>query len=245
MNVIHAGIDPGFQQWKLPALAIAISALLHTAIWSVWIKQKPQSEPVVTPPQIIEVALIRAPPTALPEPQKPQVQAPPAPPKPKPQAEKPPEKPAPKKPEKPKPRPMPKPAPQPESEPAPVPETAASPATRAPTEAPAASAPASPAAPSPAPFVEANYKSPTLHNPPTRYPRLALERQWEGTVTLRVRVLANGSAGEIRIERSSGHELLDESTIEQVRDWRFAPARKGNQAVDSWVVIPIEYKLKR
>lgn len=61
---------------------------------------------------------------------------------------------------------------------------------------------------------------------------------------MRVRVLANGSPGEIKVERSSGHELLDDSTVEQVQNWRFIPARKGDQPVDSWVIVPIEYKLK-
>jgi protein TonB len=105
-------------------------------------------------------------------------------------------------------------------------------------------APPAEKAPAPA-FVEANYRSAALHNPPTRYPRLALERHWEGMVLLRVRVLANGTAGTVRIERSSGHEVLDESAGEQVKNWRFVPAREGNTPVDSWVIIPVEFKLKK
>jgi periplasmic protein TonB len=100
------------------------------------------------------------------------------------------------------------------------------------------------AASNPTPFVDANYRSPSLHNPPTRYPRLALEREWEGGVVLRVQVLANGSAGQVSINHSSGHDLLDDAAIEQVRNWNFLPARKGDQPVDSWVVVPIEFKLK-
>lgn len=241
MSSLRADFDPEAGQWKFPLLAIAISALLHGAFWT--LRLNLHSEPQVTPPQVIEVALTapQAAP-ATPQPAKPQVQPPPtAPAKPQPKPEKPIEKPAPKKPAKPKPvaRPQPKPAPPVEQSPEPVK------APAAPVEAPVQAKAAAPAAaPAPAPFVEASYKSPSLNNPPTRYPRLALERQWEGTVTLRVQVLASGSAGEIKIERSSGHEILDEATIEQVKNWRFIPARRGDQTVVSWVIIPIQYKLK-
>ena len=118
-------------------------------------------------------------------------------------------------------------------------------APTAPVEAPTAPVQGKAAAPPPAPFVEASYKAPGLNNPPTRYPRIALERRWEGKVTLRVQVMPNGSAGEIKIERSSGHGILDEATVEQVKNWRFVPARRGDRAVVSWVIVPIEYKLKR
>jgi len=236
MNSIHADLDPGLRPWNAPVLAIAVSALLHGAIWSTWLTLKTEPEPEFKPPEVIEVSLIAAQPAAP----QPQVQPPPEPPKPQPKQAKPVEKPAPKKPDKPKPKPTAKPAPR--SEPAPEP-AEESPAPM--LQAPPAPVEAKPTAPAPAPFVEASYKSPSLHNPPTRYPRIALERQWEGAVTLRVQVLANGSAGEIKVERTSGHEILDQATIEQVRDWRFIPARKGDQAVVSWVIIPIEYKLKR
>ena len=99
--------------------------------------------------------------------------------------------------------------------------------------------------PSPVPYIEASYRTPGLNNPPKRYPPIAQQRGWEGKVILKVKVLANGSAGEITVEKSSGHELLDEATIEQVRNWRFTPARRGNVAVDGTIFVPIEYNLTR
>lgn len=170
----------------------------------------------------------------------------PEPPQPAPKLDKAPEKPVPKKPDKPKPLPKPKPKsePHPEAPPVPPVEKVSAPPESASPAPPAQSEQAKPEAPAPVPYVEASYKAPGLNNPPKRYPRVAQERQWEGTVTLNVLVLADGSPGEIRVERSSGHELLDEATIEQVKNWRFIPARKGDQAVPSRVVVPIEYKLK-
>jgi len=231
---MSADTKQGCRSWLEPAFSIAAAAALHAAVWAAWIAIPANPEPVETPPQLVEVSLIAAQPEASPVPPQPQVQQPP-PPKP--------EKPAPKKPDKPKPKPKPKPAVRPAPAPAPEPSQATLPSV--PTDAPIAPVQAKPAAPAPAPFVEATYKAPGLNNPPTRYPRVALERRWEGKVTLRVQVMPNGSAGEIKIERSSGHEILDEATVEQVSNWHFIPARKGDQAVVSWVIVPIEYKLKR
>lgn len=236
MHAIPADFFPVRRRWKSAALAIAVSALLHGGIWSVWMRLKPQPAIQDTPVQVIEAALVDAKPAAPPQP--PAETA-----KPPPKLEKPPEKPALKPAVKPKPKPKPLPRPvqqtraEPETEiaPAPAPSTAA---VVPPTEAPIKAAPVS------APVVEASYRAPGLNNPPTRYPRLALERGWEGAVVVRVHVLPSGGAGEIKLERSSGHDLLDEATIEQVRNWRFAPARRGDSAIDSWVVIPIDYKLK-
>lgn len=209
-------------RWREPLLALAVSLALHGMAWQVYRNFSVETVPVQTP-RIVEVALVAAPPKAEPAPPPP---APPPPPKPEPKPEpKPAKKPLPKK------SAPPKPDIQPEPQPAPP--------------APSMEAPPAEKPPAPAPFVEANYRSASLSNPPTRYPRLALERHWEGTVLLRVRVLASGAAGEVRIERGSGHDVLDESAGEQVRNWRFVPAREGNAPVASWVIIPIEFKLKR
>lgn len=94
------------------------------------------------------------------------------------------------------------------------------------------------------PIVKAIYASPSLNNPPTHYPPEALRRHWEGVVILDIQVLANGTAGEIKIVSSSGHESLDESAVTQVKNWRFMPAHRGNKSVDDWVRVPIKFKFK-
>jgi periplasmic protein TonB len=208
-------------RWREFFPALAVSLALHAAAWQAYWNFSVENVPVEAP-RLVEVALVAAPSKAEPVPPPP---APPPPPKPEPKPEK---KLLPKKPAPPKPKPDIQPEPQAETPPAP-------PVSAPPVEKP----------PAPAPFVEANYRSASLNNPPTRYPRLALERRWEGQVLLRVRVLASGTAGEVRVERGSGHDVLDESASEQVKSWRFVPAREGNAPVDSWVIIPIEFKLKR
>jgi protein TonB len=82
-----------------------------------------------------------------------------------------------------------------------------------------------------------------LHNPKPEYPALAKKRQWEGKVILKVRVLADGKASQVSIATSSGHDILDEAALEAVSQWHFVPAKRGGQAVESWVNVPINFNL--
>jgi protein TonB len=83
-----------------------------------------------------------------------------------------------------------------------------------------------------------------LHNPAPEYPALAMRRNWQGTVLLRVHVLATGKPGEIQIQKSSGRDQLDDAALAAVKRWSFAPAKQGNSPVDGWVSVPIDFKLQ-
>jgi protein TonB len=83
-----------------------------------------------------------------------------------------------------------------------------------------------------------------LHNPRPPYPAVARARNWEGVSRMRVYVLPNGSAGQVQLAGSSGHDVLDEAAVAAVRGWRFVPAKRGDQAIASWVQFPIVWKLK-
>jgi protein TonB len=82
-----------------------------------------------------------------------------------------------------------------------------------------------------------------LNNPPPRYPRLARERGWEGTVLLRIEVLPDGTVGAIEVARSSNHRILDETAADAARRWRFTPARLGDETVRSFVEVPVTFRL--
>ena len=57
---------------------------------------------------------------------------------------------------------------------------------------------------------------------PPSYPRRARELGWEGDVTLVFSIDEKGRTGNVRILRSSGYELLDETALETVeKAWRF------------------------
>ena len=81
-------------------------------------------------------------------------------------------------------------------------------------------------------------------NPKPPYPLEARERGHQGEVLLRVEVLANGRVGQIEIKRSSGHESLDQSALSTVKQWKFVPAKKGEDPVPLWVHIPIKFQLQ-
>lgn len=58
---------------------------------------------------------------------------------------------------------------------------------------------------------------------PPAYPRRARLRRIEGTVVCLITVGVDGSVVRVIVERSSGHELLDRTAVECMRDWRFEP----------------------
>jgi protein TonB len=80
-------------------------------------------------------------------------------------------------------------------------------------------------------------------NPPFIYPIMANIQGTQGKLVVRVQVLANGLPGEMLLKQSSGNAILDKDARETLARWRFSPARKGGQAVDSWVDVPVIYRL--
>jgi protein TonB len=81
-------------------------------------------------------------------------------------------------------------------------------------------------------------------NSPPAYPLLARRRNYEGTVLLDVLVRQDGTVGAIRLTRSSGHRSLDQSAMAGVRKWTFHPGKRGGEAVEMWVKVPIRFRLK-
>jgi len=81
-------------------------------------------------------------------------------------------------------------------------------------------------------------------NPKPPYPEEARKKGMEGEVLLRVEVLANGRVGQIEVKRSCGHEMLDQSALSTVRQWKFIPASRGNGPIPCWVNIPIKFQLR-
>lgn len=82
-----------------------------------------------------------------------------------------------------------------------------------------------------------------LRNPAPAYPPLARRLHEQGRVVLRVRVDEDGLARDVRVEASSGSERLDRAALEAVRQWRFAPARRGERTVEGVALVPITFSL--
>ena len=83
-----------------------------------------------------------------------------------------------------------------------------------------------------------------LSNPAPRYPEIARRSGEQGTVTLRVRVARDGAAARVVVEKSSGSPHLDAAALEAVKAWRFTPARRGADAIESWILVPIVFRLE-
>ncbi|AXO88545.1 energy transducer TonB [Pseudomonas sp. K1(2024)] len=228
--------SPGRVLSRREATLLGIFALvLHGAV-IYWINSSHTPVLPVVPPEIPPMTI------EFSQPAPPVVEPPPPPPEPVVQPEEPPPpvedelatKPPPPKPI-PKPKPVIKPPPKPVAKPVPQPPA---PPPPQPVAAPAPAAP-----PAPAPVTPASANAGYLHNPAPEYPALAMRRNWEGSVLLRVHVLATGKPGEIQIQKSSGRDQLDDAALAAVKRWSFVPAKQGNDPIDGWVSVPIDFKL--
>lgn len=81
------------------------------------------------------------------------------------------------------------------------------------------------------------------HAPRPEYPEQARREGKEGRVMLRVLVDEQGRSTSVEVNQSSGSETLDMAAIEAIKRWRFWPARYDNVPVESWVRIPVEFRL--
>lgn len=84
-----------------------------------------------------------------------------------------------------------------------------------------------------------------LNNPEPHYPAISRRLSEQGRVLLRVHVGTQGQALEVVIYKSSQYERLDQAAQSAVKDWRFVPAKRGNQALSEWVIVPIAFNLSR
>lgn len=142
-------------------------------------------------------------------------------------------------------QPVKKPDPKPQpllaiSEPAPAPSTIVPPPPAPPQPVEPIAAPPAP----PAPVVPPQFNAAYLNNPAPRYPALSRRLGEEGRVVLRVFVDARGLPARVELRASSGHDRLDGVALETVKQWKFLPARRGDQAVSAWVLVPISFSLR-
>jgi periplasmic protein TonB len=77
-----------------------------------------------------------------------------------------------------------------------------------------------------------------------RYPESARRQGIEGTTLLKIYVSDKGRVEDVLIERSAGHQDLDFAAAEAVKRWRFEPARRANQPVAVWVMLPVRFELR-
>jgi len=90
------------------------------------------------------------------------------------------------------------------------------------------------------PIFDADY----LRNPAPPYPLIARHLKLQGTVVVRVLVSQEGEPDVVRLEKSSGSSVLDQTALNAVKRWSFIPARQGDTPIPAWVDVPILFRLK-
>ncbi|MBO7412011.1 MAG: TonB family protein [Ottowia sp.] len=82
-----------------------------------------------------------------------------------------------------------------------------------------------------------------LRNPKPAYPSMSRRLGETGRSVIRVLVGADGSAKNVRLQRSSGFDRLDQAALDAVRRWRFVPGTRGGVPEDMWFNVPIVWQL--
>jgi protein TonB len=80
-------------------------------------------------------------------------------------------------------------------------------------------------------------------NAPPSYPEIARVHGYEGIVLVSAEILPDGRVGNMKIRKSSGYAILDQSAIEAVKPWKFEPAKKSGNPFTVWVELPIKFIL--
>ncbi len=215
--------------WRTSGLPLLLVCAVHAAALY-WVAQSLAHRAApVTPPALI--GMLVAPPQAVAEPVPLPVEAQP--------------KPVPKPVVRPWPTPPPVAAPSERAVAAPPPEPPAPAPVEAAPVAAAPTAPPAPAAPAaePAPVVPPRSDAAHLNNPAPVYPVVSRRLREQGRVLMDVYILPDGSVGEIKLKRSSGSARLDQAALDAVRQWRYLPARRGNEPIPYWYVQPLDFTL--
>ena len=84
-----------------------------------------------------------------------------------------------------------------------------------------------------------------IRNTPPIYPETARRAGWEGRVTVRVEVSADGLPISVALEKSSGYGVLDQAALRAVKSWRFQPRTMGGVAMAGTVDVPVNFTLSR
>lgn len=211
-----AAVPAGLARWPAGALVAGLHGL---AVWALWAGLPPAAS--LPQPLPMQVRMLQAAPAAAPTP------APVQPAKPLPQTARP------LRPPRPTPTPL-------------LAAAHAAPSSSPIQAAPAAPAPvaASPAAAEPVPVSAARFDADYLHNPAPAYPAMSRRNGEEGRVQLSVRVSAQGRAEQVEVRHSSGYPRLDDVAASTVRQWRFVPARRGDEPISATVLVPIVFRLE-
>jgi TonB family protein len=93
------------------------------------------------------------------------------------------------------------------------------------------------------PAMQPDLLSHFVHRPAPAYPLRAREQGLEGTVTLRLEMLEDGTVGQINILQSAGHPILDEAAQNTVKQWTHNLLRPRAPPGQRWGTLSLTFTL--
>lgn len=76
------------------------------------------------------------------------------------------------------------------------------------------------------------------------YPENAIKKRIEGEVLALLLVSASGDVTHVKVERSSGHEILDTATINYIKKLKFLPAEVNGKYHTVWTTMLVKYNFE-
>jgi protein TonB len=84
-----------------------------------------------------------------------------------------------------------------------------------------------------------------LNNPKPPYPLISRRLNEEGKVVLNVCVSLSGLVENLKLEKTSGHQRLDDIAIETVKKWKFIPAKNQDRDINACYLLPVQFILRK
>jgi len=78
-----------------------------------------------------------------------------------------------------------------------------------------------------------------------RYPRVAMDNNWEGTAVVRMVIGADGMIASLSVKTASGHEILDQQALDMIRKAKpLTPIPSALRGKSFSVEVPVIFNLK-
>lgn len=87
------------------------------------------------------------------------------------------------------------------------------------------------------------YKLGSGSTPYPPYPVVARRNGYQGRVVVRLEVAADGRTTGAEVLQSSGYDVLDQSAVDTLKDWKLEPALAGGRPVPGSVNVPVRFRL--
>lgn len=84
-----------------------------------------------------------------------------------------------------------------------------------------------------------------LDNPKPPYPLMSRRLNEEGKVVLNVCVSLTGLVENLKLEKTSGYQRLDDIALETVKKWKFIPAKNHDRDINACYLLPVQFILRK